>query len=693
MLGYYSQSHFRCRPAAALIFVHLYLLLFCEAVAAFSFSTVRLGSSHQLWASLRRGSAGSSHLRASAISSQEVSLTEIPVHKCGFCDATFASRNAMFRHIRADPDCAVAAGETQPPKRQRLAFLFGYHNVEAEESGNMLLTFFLEALESSLKVKPELLRNTQSTVPRSRPSSLGLESDCPAAEDVLVVAFMAPDETYNSNFEDILAATRASLVNSGVTLHACKPLPPGMHLHAEQSCTQHIFHYLVPINWLPDSESILSWRKNQLLYSEGRNTNIPSPPSLRRMKEALRSAESKKVKGKASDGRFKALAHKEKRPWHNYADPDLVRGVEASPSNEPVWRALDRARFHSFIDGDSEESMCIVYEFAGDEFLKQQVRRIIGTAIAMTHGWLPEDFIQATTTREVVIETPLAPGGHLYRACTRFHFEEMSLNGLSIFDSDEVYQSTPDSVAWMQQKLIENIEKRPDTESEEVWLTELRESVAPRISGKLEAADIGGKSQESSGSYDPDIISAAAPDEYESVLRLLQDIVETKRWPSTSVARSTVITNVKEAEQSRAGSFTVANMKCTIENLPLANSLLPDLTAAIFRLEACLAEAAGDAEGMSAGKRPPSSHCAVNCNAQFVPHVDSGRGAGQSLSMIVGLGDYQGGELMVEGDVHDIRYSPLQFDGWNLRHWTKPFAGQRFSLVWFTPEETSKKSE
>ena len=34
-----------------------------------------------------------------------------------------------------------------------------------------------------------------------------------------------------------------------------------------------------------------------------------------------------------------------------------------------------------------------------------------------------------------------------------------------------------------------------------------------------------------------------------------------------------------------------------------------------------------------------SSHCAINYNAQFTPHVDSGRGSGQSLSMIVGLGD------------------------------------------------------
>jgi hypothetical protein len=28
----------------------------------------------------------------------------------------------------------------------------------------------------------------------------------------------------------------------------------------------------------------------------------------------------------------------------------------------------------------------------------------------------------------------------------------------------------------------------------------------------------------------------------------------------------------------------------------------------------------------------------------------------------------------------------LQFDGWKQRHWTLPFRGQRFSIVWFTPK-------
>jgi FkbM family methyltransferase len=54
--------------------------------------------------------------------------------------------------------------------------------------------------------------------------------------------------------------------------------------------------------------------------------------------------------------------------------------------------------------------------------------------------------------------------------------------------------------------------------------------------------------------------------------------------------------------------------------------------------------------------------------------------------MIVGLGNYSGGEVLVEGKPYPIRYNPLEFDGWNQLHWTNKFHGERFSLVWFTPE-------
>uniref|UniRef100_A0A7S3DWL8 Prolyl 4-hydroxylase alpha subunit Fe(2+) 2OG dioxygenase domain-containing protein n=1 Tax=Entomoneis paludosa TaxID=265537 RepID=A0A7S3DWL8_9STRA len=210
------------------------------------------------------------------------------------------------------------------------------------------------------------------------------------------------------------------------------------------------------------------------------------------------------------------------------------------------------------------------------------------------------------------------------------------------------------------------------------------------------------------------------PSSYETVLTKLRDIVAQGKWPETSVARSSVILNgknttEKEATTGKAGSFTVINTKVLDQRqresksrgesipLPLGNQLFPDLAQAIFDLEEAIAARQKlkrvhisstnhgqqvvvkdeDDEETIDDFRP--SHCAVNCNAQFTPHVDSGRGAGQSLSVIVGLGDYHNGEIVVEGLPCDIRFQPLRFDGWSLRHWTNPYEGERFSLVWFTP--------
>ena len=113
--------------------------------------------------------------------------------------------------------------------------------------------------------------------------------------------------------------------------------------------------------------------------------------------------------------------------------------------------------------------------------------------------------------------------------------------------------------------------------------------------------------------------------------------------------------------------------------MPRANGLFPELVDAVFELERNLIAERGLA-------RSSSTHCAVNRNANFLPHVDSGRGAGQSMSMIYGLGDYGGGAIVVEGAEANIRYTPHEFDGWKQRHWTAAYKGERFSLVWFTPE-------
>jgi hypothetical protein len=72
----------------------------------------------------------------------------------------------------------------------------------------------------------------------------------------------------------------------------------------------------------------------------------------------------------------------------------------------------------------------------------------------------------------------------------------------------------------------------------------------------------------------------------------------------------------------------------------------------------------------------------INRNFQTMPHKDK-RNNGNSL--IVGLGDYTNGELMIYHHENirkiDIKYKPYIFDGCNILHWTNNYKGDRFSFV------------
>jgi FkbM family methyltransferase len=172
------------------------------------------------------------------------------------------------------------------------------------------------------------------------------------------------------------------------------------------------------------------------------------------------------------------------------------------------------------------------------------------------------------------------------------------------------------------------------------------------------------------------------PGEYAEVLRLLRLAWSSGEIPKTSLPRAKLILG----GGAQSCSFLLANPRLARKggNVPAANARFPELARAVFALEDKLRDDIDYRAGAA------SASCAVNCNAAFVPHVDSGAAANASLSYIVGLGTYQGGDLVVEGQQRDIRYAPLAFDGWRQQHWTQPFTGERFTLVWFTATAASK---
>ena len=70
----------------------------------------------------------------------------------------------------------------------------------------------------------------------------------------------------------------------------------------------------------------------------------------------------------------------------------------------------------------------------------------------------------------------------------------------------------------------------------------------------------------------------------------------------------------------------------------------------------------------------------INKNHLCPPHKDSNN---SGMSYIIGLGDYTGGELVVDDIEYDIHERFVQMDGHKI-HYTKPFQGERYSIVFLS---------
>eukprot|EP00578_Thalassiosira_sp_NH16_P003051 CAMPEP_0181128024 /NCGR_PEP_ID=MMETSP1071-20121207/28524_1 /TAXON_ID=35127 /ORGANISM="Thalassiosira sp., Strain NH16" /LENGTH=549 /DNA_ID=CAMNT_0023213829 /DNA_START=319 /DNA_END=1969 /DNA_ORIENTATION=+ len=372
----------------------------------------------------------------------------------------------------------------------------------------------------------------------------------------------------------------------------------------------------------------------------------------------------------------------------------------------------------------------IVFSLTGDLFLQEQAVRIVGLLIAICRGLIDDDIIDCIFDEEFTSLVPAPPAPHiglLSGEATYMTWEGRMKTILNARRTDRY------SKGWNEDEVVATVEEwerdmvhdvargwycggeeedgRLKTETR--WLEDVLHPWARRTKALLHDYRGWKASQKTEGpSFLPPLgsINPDVPQLFEKVLYHLREADKSGLWPSTTPNRQLVmlsttsneddnpLNNTKkkaaalsvahmkakknsqsrqsaysftEGEGGASGSFSVGAMPGEQCAQPKGNSLFPNLVRAAFELEIALR---------------PIEHHRENRNAQFRPHTDNGAGAGQSTSLIVGLGTYVGGELVVEGERRDIRYEAIEFDGWNERHWTLPFQGERYSLVWFTPK-------
>ena len=86
----------------------------------------------------------------------------------------------------------------------------------------------------------------------------------------------------------------------------------------------------------------------------------------------------------------------------------------------------------------------------------------------------------------------------------------------------------------------------------------------------------------------------------------------------------------------------------------------------------------------------PFTTVQVNHNYRTKEHTDSHN---VGMSLIIGLGDYKGGDLVISGKAGSIKYRPTIFNGAIHPHKTANFEGERYSLVYFRTPTIYKETD
>ena len=649
-------------------------------------------------------------------------------HACSLCGTSFGSKNQLFRHLRAAGSaCATqaAAGGLQQARRP-YALVF---SACSEPGAAAPAAGVLAAVEPALLAGSVALQDFQCIPLAAAPRAVTAVAtfSCPAAAS-----------------DTALASTVTAQLSTGLAVLAAAEVRQSFG--AVKGVERQRYEYILPVSALlagpPEDEEA----KEVEAEASGRlpalrasgfgfeNTNwLPTTCTV-----ANAAAGSAGDAGDAGDtgvaggcvstrpgwqllrllGRFRRLKKLLRRfegrhNFHNFApsadasDPakaertllhcrcrgTLSTVTRGGPRPPRAYRSCVEQPDHAE-DGEVEEFA--VFSICGRSFLPGMVASIVGVAVAVATDRLPARYLDRALSPAFQLPLPAAPSGGGYLAETAYDvYESKTGTQLRLRPSSYTtgFAATPTNHAALAaaRSAVQAAAGSDALAGLSQWESKL-ELGLPAMLEALVWADVaevegvaGGKKQQQVVAVvapSPVLGLSACPDCYALVLSLLRQIDRGGEWPATGLARLRKI-EATSGDGSAAGngpnavtkgdSFALGKMPPPLAQ-PAGNTKFANLLAACLELERALRP-----------DRPPSTTLTINRHAQFRPHTDSGNGNGQSLSMIVALGDFTGGELIVEGVVHPIRYEPLEFDGWQRKHWTAPFTGERYSLVWYTP--------
>jgi tRNA U38,U39,U40 pseudouridine synthase TruA len=363
-----------------------------------------------------------------------------------------ATKNKLFQHLQDVHSFERDSAFIKPPK---VSLVMGWLSNDAEEEngwmdGGFLRRGYSDEVEQELWKAIDTVENIKTDFgecPRgfSRGNGsaqrashlLQSEATCHAVGDLFCFCLKKLGPPKTMEWVDRINAELPSHIRA---LQVYNMPTKYADFHAEQNCSQRVFEYIVPLAALfdttlddttevelpapsPEKQKLRAWKRIDGRHPRYTAQGIKRIEFFRVLKKILKQYSG--FGKKASYHNFvngggcpedAVVGRKINRVYHKDI---IVPSRQGDSMEEDSYKRSDMEWEDGLEPKESKEEWA-VFSFSADSLMRGQARKMLGLAIAIAKGLLPQNFIEVALNPEVILNIPALPASGLYASETKF---------------------------------------------------------------------------------------------------------------------------------------------------------------------------------------------------------------------------------------------------------------------------------
>lgn len=378
---------------------------------------------------------------------------------CSECGEELPTKNKLFQHLQNVHALERDSSFIKPPK---VSLVLGWLSNDAEEEngwmdGGFLRRGYTDEIETALWKAVDTVENitegfgecpkgfSRGNGSAQRASHLlQSEATCHAVGDLFCFCLKKLGPPKDLAWVDQINAALPAHIRA---LEVYNMPTRFSEFHAEQNCSQRVFEYIIPLSALfdttlddtvevevppqsPEKQKLRAWKRIDGRHPRYTAQGIKRIEFFRVLKKILKAYSG--FGKKASYHNFvngggcpedAVVARKINRVYHK----DIIVPSVTTDSEDSYKRS--DMEWEDCLEPKTQESKeeWAVFSFSADSLMRGQARKMLGLAVAISKGLLPQNFIEVALDPTVILDLPALPSSGLYASETKFDKWEIKI--------------------------------------------------------------------------------------------------------------------------------------------------------------------------------------------------------------------------------------------------------------------------